>query len=740
MDNIGGAEYVDLVLARELDADIYTTNIDKEKIAKMGFSDVLPRISSIGKVPINAPLRQEAAYWKFRALNLDKKYDFYIIAGDWAMSAAVHNKPHLWYVYSPTREIWDLYEYTRNHTVPPILRPIFDIWVRMRRRINKADSEKIEKIISISRNVKRRVRKYLGRESQIIYPPIETSKYKFKKSGDYWLTVSRLIAHKRVDLQLKAFEKMPDKKLIIVGSYEKGARQFERYAKYCQKIKPKNVEIKNWVSQDELIELYANCRGFITTSKDEDFGMTPLEAMASGKPVIGPNEGGYKETIINNKTGILIDNINSEKIIEAVHEIENNLKKNKSYYKNACLKQAKKFDTKIFIQKTKWQIQRAISEQNFKKVGLPFGVNIFGYFDLDIGSSKVAIEFAKCAQKANIPCSILNISLNLDRQKNDSVKNFSNKAPYAINLFFTNPDGLPRTIKEYGHFIKGRYNIAYWFWELQEFPPMWIPFLDIFEEVWTASDFCASVIKKGAYKPVIKMTPPVGAENSSAHYPREELGLKKELFTFLFVYDNLSYNERKNPLAILQAYKRAFRKDEKVQLVIKATQDDDHIKLLRDYIKKNRLKNTKIITGLWDKTKLISLFNNCNCYISLHRAEGLGLTLMEAMLLGKPVITTAYSGNLDFTKKDNSFLVKYKTVKLKENLGSGIHYTKGTTWAEPNINDAAKKMLYVYENQKEADKIGERGREFVLQNYSPKKIGHDLKEALIERYKKIGIC
>src|SRR5574344_1166340 len=107
MDNIGGAEFVDLILARELGADIYTTNIDKEKIQKMGFKT--DNIFSIGKIPINAPWRQEAAYWLFRKLDLGKKYDFYIIGGDWAMPGALHNKPNLWYVYSPKREIWDLY-------------------------------------------------------------------------------------------------------------------------------------------------------------------------------------------------------------------------------------------------------------------------------------------------------------------------------------------------------------------------------------------------------------------------------------------------------------------------------------------------------------------------------------------------------------------------------------------------------------------------------------------------------
>lgn len=348
LDNIGGAEYVDLVMARELGADIYTTCIDSEKIKKMGFADLLPKIFSIGKVPVNAPFRQEFSYWKFRRLNLSGKYDFFIIAGDWAMSAAVKNKPHLWYVYSPTREIWDLKDYTKNNLVSWWKKPIFEVWVLLRRMINKNDSKKVEKIVSISKTVQQRVKKYLDRDSEIIYPPTDTKKFCYKKNGDFWLSVNRLIAHKRIDLQLRAFAKMPKEKLIIVGCYEKSGH-FEKYAKLCQNIKPKNVEIKSWISEAELVDLYANCKGFITTSKEEDFGMNVVEAMASGKPIIAPKEGGYKETVVDKKTGILIDNIDEDKIIEAIKIIG----KNPGQYKNACFEQARKFDVFVFIKKIK---------------------------------------------------------------------------------------------------------------------------------------------------------------------------------------------------------------------------------------------------------------------------------------------------------------------------------------------------------------------------------------------------
>jgi glycosyltransferase involved in cell wall biosynthesis len=346
MDNIGGAEMVDLILARELGADIYTTNINRAKIAKMGFST--DNIFSIGPVPLNAPWRQEMAYWRFKKLNLGSQYDFYIIAGDWAMAGTLHNQPNLWYVYSPMREIFDLYQYTRQNTVPWYKRPFFDLWVFYRRQLIKRDSQKIKNIVSISQNVQARVKKYLGRDSLIIYPPTETDKFCYQQNGGFWLSVNRLINHKRIEMQLEAFKQLPNEKLIIVGSYE-SASHFRFYAEHIIKNLPPNVEVLSWIDDKQLIDLYANCLGFITTSLDEDYGMNVIEAMASGKPVIAPHEGGYRETIIDSVTGKLIDNINPEKLAEAIKE----LKPKVATYREACQNRAREFETKVFIEKIK---------------------------------------------------------------------------------------------------------------------------------------------------------------------------------------------------------------------------------------------------------------------------------------------------------------------------------------------------------------------------------------------------
>ncbi len=352
LDNIGGAEIVALTLTRELSADLYTTNISAENISRMGFGDLLPRIQSIGKIPTNAPWRHQLALWKFRRLNLGKKYDFYIIAGDWAMSGAVNHKPNLWYVHSPLNELWEFKKYIRTNVLPIWKRHLYDIWVFINRIISKNYSKHVGHFVANSSNVKERLLKYYGVSAvDIIHPPIDTKKYTRGESDGYWLSVNRLITHKRVELQLEAFGVLPHEKLIIVGSYEKGARQFENYKGKLEKIRPANVTIINWADNQKLRDLYTKAKGFIATAMNEDFGMTVVEAMASGKPVIAPNEGGFKESLVDGETGKLIDDISSKKIVTAIHEINNELAHDPDHYKRKTQERAALYDTEKFTSK-----------------------------------------------------------------------------------------------------------------------------------------------------------------------------------------------------------------------------------------------------------------------------------------------------------------------------------------------------------------------------------------------------
>lgn len=346
LDNIGGAELVDLILADKLGADIYTTNINRGKLNKLGFKT--DKIFSIGTVPLRAPWRQEAAYWRFRRLNLGARYDYYVIAGDWAVGALRNNHPNLWYVFSPMREIWDLADYTAKNIVPVYARGAFRLWSRWRRQSIRQDAVYADHVATISTVVQKRVKDYFNLDSAVVYPPVDRKKYRYLENGNFWLSVSRLIPYKQLEIQLDAFRKMPNERLIIVGSYE-SAPQFKKYRDKILSSLPPNVELRSWVSSRDLADLYAHCKGVISTSLFEDFGLTAIEGMAAGKPIIAPNQGGFRETVIDQKTGRLIDNINPVNLAETIAAVGLNA----ATYKTACLERAEKFDVEIFVNKMK---------------------------------------------------------------------------------------------------------------------------------------------------------------------------------------------------------------------------------------------------------------------------------------------------------------------------------------------------------------------------------------------------
>jgi glycosyltransferase involved in cell wall biosynthesis len=179
----------------------------------------------------------------------------------------------------------------------------------------------------------------------VINPPVDAGRFRFKEYGDFWLSVNRIYPEKRLELQFDVFRSQPEHKLIIVGGYAQGDHAAAYYQELLKDI-PENVEMRGTVSEEELIDLYARCKGLICTAVDEDFGLTPLEAMASGKPVVAVNEGGFKETVVQGKTGLLVE-ANRDELVKAIKEISKEPQK----YKDACRIRAADFDTSIFLEK-----------------------------------------------------------------------------------------------------------------------------------------------------------------------------------------------------------------------------------------------------------------------------------------------------------------------------------------------------------------------------------------------------
>ncbi|MHB8100986.1 MAG: glycosyltransferase [Methanosarcina sp.] len=337
---IGGGEKVVITLANLLNADIITTDLDA--VNKL---DAAVNVISLGHTKKIPPLKQISATKKFYSCDFSNDYDFFIFTGNWSHYAAHNHHPNMWYCYTPVRAFYDLYD-TFLQRQDFITRQAFRAWVHGHRWMDQKSVNNIDHIVTISKNSQKRIEKYHHKTADIIYPPVDVSKFKFKEFGDFWLSVNRLYPEKRIELQIEAFREMPDEKLIIVGGYAKGDHA-EKYAKNISNKLPYNVSILGEVSEQELIDLYARCKGFICTALDEDFGLTPVEAMASGKPVVAVNEGGFRETVTE-KTGLLI-NADLHSTIEAVKSISREPER----YKDACLKQAKRFDLSIFSEKMK---------------------------------------------------------------------------------------------------------------------------------------------------------------------------------------------------------------------------------------------------------------------------------------------------------------------------------------------------------------------------------------------------
>jgi glycosyltransferase involved in cell wall biosynthesis len=174
----------------------------------------------------------------------------------------------------------------------------------------------VDKFVCNSKNVQTRIKKYTGYDAEVIYPPVDIQDYKFIKQGDYYLSTARLEDHKRVELIVRAFMEMPDKKLVVAS----GGLLLEPLKELAKEAK--NISFTGWTTKNELVKLMGECIASIYIPIDEDFGISPVESMAAGKPVIGVNDGGLKETITNGKTGILCPtNIEIHDVINAINEI-----------------------------------------------------------------------------------------------------------------------------------------------------------------------------------------------------------------------------------------------------------------------------------------------------------------------------------------------------------------------------------------------------------------------------------
>ncbi len=276
-----------------------------------------------------------------------------------------------------------------------------------------------------------------------------------------------------------------------------------------------------------------------------------------------------------------------------------------------------------------------------------------------------------------------------------------------------------------GTLLDGRHRIGVWFWELSVFPRDLWPAFNLVDEVWVATRFMQESISTGSPVPVVHMPVPLVAPPIDRSVTREQLGLD-DRFTFLFVFDMLSVRGRKNPVGLIEAYTKAFAPGDGARLVIKTINADrrvlDHERVLLAAAGRD---DVDVRDGYLDSGHLGALIDQSDCYVSLHRSEGLGLTIAEAMTLGKPVIATAYSGNVDFMTPETSHMIGCRLVPV----GPGNDpYPPEALWAEPDLEQAAAAMRAVFDDPAAAREMGERARLDLAMRFSPAVCGRRMAE------------
>lgn len=280
-----------------------------------------------------------------------------------------------------------------------------------------------------------------------------------------------------------------------------------------------------------------------------------------------------------------------------------------------------------------------------------------------------------------------------------------------VVLVCTNADGLPHLLAHAGPALtQERHVIGLWYLEIASMSDTDLRSLELVDEVWTMSQFCADTIRRHTDKPVTALPHPVHvpASRTLAAGGRES---QDEPYTFLFVFDHSSCFGRKNPLGLVEAYERAFpTPDGRTRLVVKTNSAHLHRAAHAWLVQAADRPDIEVLEANLPRAELDALFARADCYVSLHRAEGLGLTLAEAMLLGKPVIATGWSGNLEFTRPDNSYLVDHTSVPVGE---GNEPYDPAAEWAEPDLDHAAALMRHVLANPEEAARTGAAGRDHV---------------------------
>lgn len=334
----------------------------------------------------------------------------------------------------------------------------------------------------------------------------------------------------------------------------------------------------------------------------------------------------------------------------------------------------------------------------FDRKAYPDGINLIGLVRAEMGLGQSCRLLAAMIEHTKYPLSLYDFKLGskLLRSEDHSYdRKISQELKYNVNLIHINPDEMKLLYTRLNpEEWDKRYNIAFWLWELEEIPESWKQYFPLLDEIWTPSEFISRSLRKVTDIPVRTIPYCVKAPVKDK-YSRSYFGLPEDQFLFLAMYDSNSTRERKNPMGVIRAFKNAFKpEDTKVGLVLKVNNArEEDMKLLHQMME--GYPNVYYITETMSKIQVNSLIKTADVFVSLHRAEGFGLVMAEAMLNGTPVIATNWSSNTEFMDEDIACMVDYDFIKLEKDCPP---YKAGAVWADPNTETAAAYMRKLYDD------------------------------------------
>ena len=352
------------------------------------------------------------------------------------------------------------------------------------------------------------------------------------------------------------------------------------------------------------------------------------------------------------------------------------------------------------------------------------GVNIIGYGRGEFGIGEDVRMAVRALRTTELEFCVPRLALSLAARQNDlSVRGYEVPSPlYRTNLIcLPHYETLRLLAATRTRVLDRRYNIGFWQWELPRFPDHMQCTLDLVDEIWSSSRFTTQAMQAVSNKPVVQMPMVVELPAVRSVWTRRDFNLKEDEFVFLTVLDGNSSLRRKNPLATVRAFTAAFGADLPVRLVVKAM----NVSTLHSEWKAvtelaARDPRITLVLETMSKDKLLGLQSVCDCFVSLHRAEGFGRNIAEAMALGKPVVVSDFSGNRDFTTEDTAFLVAGRMEPL---MAGDYAFGDGQSWFEPSHEAAVAALRQSFSHADLRIGKAQAGKKVIEANYSAQVVG-----------------